>query len=218
MQIVPDETQEPAEAPATSGARGVSAPSTWALFRIWLALGLQSFGGGAATLYLIRRAVVERHRWVSDDEFTRSWAVCQIAPGINLLGLTILIGWRLGRARGIATALTGLLLPSVTVTVVMTALYTRIEGLAVVRAALRGIVPATVGLGVLLALQMARPLLRDSRREGRRSLAASIGLLLGSLAVAAFTRVSVVWIIWIAGALGAFAHRRTRSPIVADPR
>ncbi len=217
MHIAPDETQ--GQAPAAARARDLRpSPSTWLLLRIWFVLGLQSFGGGAATLYLIRRAVVERHGWLSDDEFTRSWAVCQIAPGINLLGLTILIGWRLRRGGGIVAALAGLLLPSVVVTVVMTALYARLENLALVRAAVRGIVPATVGLGVLLALQMARPLLRDSRRESRASLAVSVALLLGSLAIAALTRVSVVWIIWIAGALGAVAHRRTRPPMRSEQR
>ena len=52
--------------------------------RAWLSIGIQSFGGGAATLYLIRRTAVERHGWLSNEEFTRDWGICQIAPGINL--------------------------------------------------------------------------------------------------------------------------------------
>ena len=39
-------------------------PALWLFLRVWLSLGLQSFGGGAATLTLIRRAVVERHHWL----------------------------------------------------------------------------------------------------------------------------------------------------------
>ncbi|HEX6632163.1 MAG TPA: chromate transporter, partial [Gemmatimonadaceae bacterium] len=71
---------------------------------------IQSFGGGSATLYLIRRAAVTRNRWLTDEEFARYWGICQIAPGINILGLVILIGWRVAGAAGIALALGGLLL------------------------------------------------------------------------------------------------------------
>lgn len=190
-----------------------SPPSLWLLFRVWLGLGLQSFGGGAATLYLIRRSAVERYGWLSADEFTRDWGICQVAPGINLLGLTILIGWRIARARGAALALAGLLLPSVTITIVITAFYAQLQSFAVVRDAVRGIIPATVGLGLLLAVQLQRPLLRDSRREGRWQLAAAVALILASMAVTTWMRISVVWILWGAGALGAlvFSLLRRRS-------
>jgi chromate transporter len=203
MQTVPDDQQQ---AGVSVDNPQYSSPSTWLMLRVWLGLGLQSFGGGTATLYLIRRAVVERYGWLSDDEFTRSWAVCQIAPGINLVGLTILIGWRLARVRGLLLALLGLLGPSVSITVLMTAVYTRVQGLGLVQAGVRGIIPAAAGLGLLLAQQMARPLLRDSWHEGRASLAVSVVLLLGSVAVASLTTVSVIWVIWGAGALGAVFH------------
>lgn len=98
-------------------------PSIWQILRAWLGLGIQSFGGGTATLYLIQRAMVQERRWMTEDDFSRSWGVCQIAPGINLVAMTILIGWRIRRATGVALALFGLLFPSVTITILMTALY-----------------------------------------------------------------------------------------------
>src|SRR5262249_61988945 len=94
----------------------VSGLSPWQQLLIWLNLGIQSFGGGAATLYLIRRAAVERYHWLSDEEFTRYWGICQISPGINLVGLSILIGWRVARWLGVALALAGLLLASAAIT------------------------------------------------------------------------------------------------------
>jgi len=191
------------------------APSSLLLFRVWLLLGLQSFGGGTATLFLIRQAVVEKHRWVPEPEFTRDWAICQIAPGINLLGLTILIGFRLARIRGIVVSLVGLLLPSVVITVVMTALYAEVKELDLVQAALRGIVPATVGLGLLLAIRMARPLLQESRLISHRSLLLSAMLLLASAASVTFTNLPVVAVLWAAGTISAVANwwwRRLPSP------
>jgi chromate transporter len=176
-------------------------PTGWALFRIWLNIGLQSFGGGTATLYLIRRDAVERYGWLTDEEFARSWGICQIAPGINILGLVILIGYRVRGGLGVALALLGLLVPSAAITVALTAAYAGVESVPLVRAALRGVVPATVGLGLLLIYGMAKAPLAASRREGRASLALSVAVLLGSALLAALGQVSVVVVLWGAGAV-----------------
>ena len=181
----------------------VPAPSLWLLFRVWLALGVQSFGGGTATLALIRREVVEQRRWLTADEFTRDWSLCFIAPGINLLGMTILVGRRVAGVAGIFVALLGLLLPSVTITIAMAALYADLQRASSVQAALRGIVPATVGLGLLLATDMARPLIVASRREERASLVVSAVLLAGSAAAAALWRPPVIVMLCGAGLIGA---------------
>lgn len=194
--------------PGGSGGVGAEPPTKITLLRIWLSIGLQSFGGGAATLYLIRRAAVEQHAWLSDKEFAHYWGICQIAPGINILGLVILIGWRTGRALGVALALLGLLLPSAAITVALTAVYAGVKEQPLVRAALRGVLPATVGLGVLLMYGMARPPILASRAEGRASLWVSLAVVLGSAAVVGLTQLSVLAVLWGAGALVALAQWR----------
>ena len=155
----------------TSKAFTPPKPSLWLLLRVWLLLGLQSFGGGAATLALIRRAVVEEHAWLSEEDFTNEWALCQIAPGINLFALTILIGRHLAGTKGMVVSLLGLLVPSVTLTLLITAGYARIARLEVVQQALQGIIPASVGLGLVTAQQMAKTSLKASKQEGNGTLA-----------------------------------------------
>ena len=180
-------------------------------------LGFQSFGGGVATLTLIRQTVVEQQRWLSEAEFTRNWALVQIVPGINLLGLTILIGKRVAGAKGVALALLGLLLPSVTITLLLTALYESVQNLEVVQAAVRGIIPATVGLGLLTTLNMARPLLVASLNEGKTSFLLSGILLSGSGMVVAWWHSPVILVLCVAGAVNAFAAwRRHKARIEAE--
>jgi chromate transporter len=194
-----------------------AAPLTpWQLLWIWIVIGVQSFGGGSATLYLIRRVAVERQKWLTDDDFTRYWGICQIAPGINILGLVILIGWRVTGVAGALLALFGLLLPSASITVVLTAVYASIREAPLVRSAIAGVLPATVGLGTLLAFTMLRPLLKAAREEGRVTAAVAVALLLTSTLVAAVARAPVVVILWGAGALSALAQwqvmaRRSRA-------
>lgn len=180
--------------------------SPWSLLWIWTVIGAQSFGGGSATLYLIRRVAVERHKWITDEDFTRYWGICQIAPGINILGLVILIGWRVAGALGAILSLIGLLLPSAAITVALTSIYAGVRETPVVRAALAGIVPATVGLGLFLSFTMLRPLLNGARQQGRWSTLVAVVLLLASTTVASFGRTPVLAILWAAGAVAAMAQ------------
>ena len=66
-------------------------PTIWQLFRIWAGIGLQSFGGGASTTFLIQRAFIEKHKWLSMEEFLHLWNLCLLTPGINLVALTVLM-------------------------------------------------------------------------------------------------------------------------------
>jgi chromate transporter len=196
------------------GQPAAGAPSALVFLRAWIGIGVQSFGGGSTTLYLMRREMVERHGWISDDEFSRTWGMVQIVPGINLIGQSIVIGYHVLGATGVVLALAGLLLPSVTITVLLTAAYATVRELPVVAALLRGVVPATVGLGLLLALQMARAPLLASRAEGRTSLAFSVALLTTSAAMTSFAGLPVLAVLWSAGALCALVvwHAGWRQP------
>lgn len=178
-------------------------PSLWLVLWVWFLLGLQSFGGGMATLYLIQRTTVERYRWLTAAEFSRDWALCQAAPGINLLCMTILIGRKVAGLPGALAAMVGLLLPSVSITIVMIALYADLRDLPLIQAALHGIVPATVGLGLLLTTNMARPLLKASQKESSTSLLVSTLILVGSAVAVVLWDLPVIVVLLSAGALGA---------------
>jgi chromate transporter len=169
-------------------------------------VGAQSFGGGSATLYLIRRVAVERYGWITDEEFTRYWGMCQIAPGINILGLVILIGWRVAGTAGALLSLAGLLVPSAAITTALTAAYASIREAPLARAAIAGVIPATVGLGLLLGYTMVRPLLNTARREGHATTILAAAILLGSAVATLMARTSAVAILWGAGAVSALAQ------------
>jgi len=98
-------------------------PSKWQLFRIWASVGLQSFGGGASTTFLIQRAFIQKHRWLSMEEFMHLWNLCILTPGINLVALTVLIGKKLGGTWGIVVSLAGMLLPSAVITCLLAAIF-----------------------------------------------------------------------------------------------
>jgi chromate transporter len=58
-------------------------PGKWQLFRIWVSIGLQSFGGGASTNFLIQRTFIEKHKWLSMEEFLYFWNLCVLTKGCS---------------------------------------------------------------------------------------------------------------------------------------
>ena len=173
--------------------------SMWAFFGAWARLGLQSFGGGSTTLYLMRQLCVSTHSWVSETEFAEYWGIVQVAPGINLLGQTVLIGWKVARVRGACIALLGLLLPSISITIAITAIYATIRTNTLVAAAIRGMIPASAGIGLILVAQMLRPAWQRARREGRASQFISVCVIIAAPLLLAFTALPAVIILWSAG-------------------
>lgn len=175
----------------------------WTLLRIWGGIGLQSFGGGASTQLLIYREFVTKRDWIGAEEFGHLWNLCLFTPGINLISLTILIGRKLGGARGVAASLAGLLLPSTAVTCALAAGFETVQHSPAIHAVLRGVVPATAGIMAVVALNFAQPLLTRARAQGRRSLGSSGAvMLLGALALIV-VKLPVIALLVIAAALGA---------------
>ncbi|MEO6889590.1 MAG: chromate transporter, partial [Ktedonobacteraceae bacterium] len=79
---------------------------------------------------------------------------------------TVLIGRKLGGVRGIAASLAGLLLPSAAITCLLTAGFQVVQRLPAIQAMLHGVVPATGGIMLVVAVRFFQPLLKQGRQEG----------------------------------------------------
>jgi chromate transporter len=190
-------------------------PAKWRLFRIWVAIGLQSFGGGASTTFLIQRAFIEKYQWLSLEEFTHLWNLCVLTPGINLVALTVLLGRKLGGAWGIVISLAGLLLPSALITCLLAALFQHIEHIAAVEAVLRGVIPATAGVMLLVGCNFALPLIRKGQKEGILYLLGSAVITFACALAVIFLQLPVIVVVLAAIFLGAlfFAPKPDAPPL-----
>ena len=124
-----------------------------ALFGHYLLLSLLSIGGAISTTPDMHRYLVDQTHWLSDTQFSASISLAQAAPGPNVL-FVALMGWNVGiNAGGIATgllgvliAMTGILLPSTTLTYLASQWGHRNRELRSVRAFKQGMAPIVVGL------------------------------------------------------------------------
>lgn len=180
-------------------------PSSRALARAWFDIGTQSVGGGTSTLFMIRRVVVERMGWITLREFTESWALSQLSPGIHLVALAGLLGRQIAGLRGIAVAVTAMMLPAAIITAIVTAFFGEIAQHPLTVAALAGIGPVAGGMTIGLALTMARPVLQ----RGRYAIldVAVIGTAFGALLSGV---AQTIVVIVVAGAFGAALLGRQR--------
>lgn len=175
------------------------------LAKIFIAVGTQSVGGGTATLFLLRRFLVERRQLISEREFTEAWALCQLSPGIHLVALAGLLGRRIAGWRGVLVAVSGMMVPAAIITVGMTAVFAAIADDPRLNAALAGMAPATGGMTLGLALV----LVRDARRRGRRAVI-DVAVVAVASAILLFTTTSSILVIVGAAALGTLFLGRGR--------
>lgn len=175
------------------------------LAKAWFTIGTQSVGGGASTLMLIRRHLIERHRWVTTREFNEAWALSQLSPGIHLVALAGLLGKRIAGWRGAGVSVAGMMIPAAIVTTIMTAAFAAVADQPLAIAALAGMGPATGGMTIALAAL----LVRDSRRHGARAVV-DVSVVAAAFAILTFTNTSSILVILVAAAAGAALLGRER--------
>ena len=123
------------------------------LFLHYLSLSLLSIGGAITTAPDMHRFLVDQQGWLTDAQFNASIAIAQAAPGPNVLFIALL-GWNVGlNAGGVLTglvgllvAMTGILIPSTTLTYLAARWGHRNRELRTVRAFKQGMAPIVVAL------------------------------------------------------------------------
>ena len=121
------------------------------LFLSFTALALQGFGGVIA---IAQRELVERKRWMTNEEFVEEWAVAQIMPGPNIVNMSINIGGRYFGLRGALAAVAGLLLAPLLIVLALALLYAQFAAHPGVVGALRGMGAVASGLIVATGLKL----------------------------------------------------------------
>ena len=123
------------------------------LFLHFATLSLLSVGGAITAAPDMHRFLVDGRHWLTDPQFSASIAIAQSAPGPNVL-FVALMGWNVGlnagglpmAALGLVVAMTGILLPSTTLTYMAARWSQANRELRGVRAFKQGMAPIVVAL------------------------------------------------------------------------
>jgi chromate transporter len=128
-------------------------PTLPQIFFAFTKIGLTSFGGGLSGWML--REFVQRRRWIEEPEFLSGLALAQSFPGVNVVNLSIWIGFRLRGNRGALLASLGMVVPPMIVAMLLAMLFNRASHSPVLHIILAGIAAAAVGLSLQMGLRAA---------------------------------------------------------------
>jgi chromate transporter len=141
-------------------------------FRVWLKIGLLSFGGPAGQIALMHRVLVEERRWIGETRFLHALNYCMLLPGPEAQQLAVYIGWLMHRTLGGLIAGILFVLPGVASIMVLSWIYAGFGNVPLVAALFFGLKAAVLAI-VLQAVS----------RVGRRALKNNVML---GIAAAAF--------------------------------
>ncbi len=122
------------------------------LFVSFTLLALQGFGG---VLAVVQRELVEKKRWMTQEEFVEEWAVAQVMPGPNVVNLALMIGGRYFGLPGALAALAGMLAVPLVIVLMLGLLHAQFASHPGVAGALRGMAAVSAGLIAATGLKLA---------------------------------------------------------------
>ncbi len=126
-----------------------------ALAVLFAHLSLASFGGGNTILPEMVRQIVDVHHWMSAQQFGALYALAQVAPGPNMMVVT-LIGWSVAGWPGALVSTLAMFAPSSILMGLFLHVWERFRDRPWRRIVQAGLVPVTVGFVVSASLVITR--------------------------------------------------------------
>ena len=168
----------------------------------WLAL--QGFGG---VLAVVQRELVEKKRWMTNEEFVEDWAVAQTMPGPNVVNLSIMIGDRHFGLRGALAAMSGMLVFPLILVLALAVAYAEFASHPAVAGALRGMGAVAAGLIAGVGIKLFASI-------RQHPLGRPVCMVLTALTIAAMAwlRLPLFWILPVLGGAACVLTFRKLSP------
>lgn len=126
------------------------------LFRTFFKIGGFTLGGGAAMVPMMEREIVDKHHWLTKEEFLDIYAVSQVTPGIFAVDMASHIGYKCGGIRSGIWASLGVVLPSIIIILAIAIVFSQFKDNRWVEAFFKGVRPAVVALLAVPIFSMAR--------------------------------------------------------------
>lgn len=165
----------------------------WELYQAFFRIGLLTFGGGYAMLPMLKREVVDRYEWITEEEMLDIYAIGQCTPGIIAINTATYIGYKKGGVFGGIIATFGEVTPSLIIIMLIASVLQNFMDLPIVLHAFVGIRVVVCALMMSSVVQMAKSGIKD--RIG-------FVLFLSTVLLLLFTPVTTIMIVIMAAIAG----------------
>jgi chromate transporter len=145
------------EAEATRSKEAESKPVGFGeAFRFWVKLGFINFGGPAGQIAIMHRELVEKKRWISENQYLRTLNFCMLLPGPEAQQVATYIGWRLHGTLGGIVAGSFFVIPSIFVLWLLSYLAAAHSDVPAIGGLLYGVQPVVIAIVVEAVLRIAK--------------------------------------------------------------
>ena len=134
------------------------------LFAVFATLGVIGFGGPAAHIALMRREVVERRGWLTDQQMVDLVGITNLIPGPNSTELAMLVGRRRAGGIGLVVAGFAFIVPAALIVLGLAWAYVAYGETPTGEALLYGVKPVIVAVVLAALLAFARTALAGALR------------------------------------------------------
>ena len=109
-------------------------------------IGTFTIGGGLAMIPMMQSELIEKRKWITDEELIDYYAVGQSTPGIVAVNVATFVGYKqMGIVGGIFATL-GMVTPSLVIIMILASLINSINDFPIIQKALKGINVAVAAL------------------------------------------------------------------------
>lgn len=137
-------------------AQKMKASIYFKLFVAFFRIGLFTIGGGYAMLPMLRKEVVNKYGWATDEEMLDYFAIGQSTPGIIAINTSTFIGFKKAGVIGALFSTLGMILPSWIIIITIAIFFETFAQYAIVQSALVGIRVVVVVLILNVVIKMGK--------------------------------------------------------------
>jgi len=163
----------------------------------FLKVGAFTIGGGLTMIAFIQDQVVGQFGWLTPREFVDGLALGQLTPGPVLM-IAAYVGYKVAGAGGAAVAAVAAFLPSFVIMLVILPVLDRVRKLAWMRAVMKGMAPAVIGVLAVSLVRLVPAALPDPF---------AVAILAATLLALTMTKLGVFKLMMAGAALGILRGR-----------
>lgn len=152
-------------------------------------------------LCFIERELVEKRKWLSNEDFMESVAIGQMTPGAPIVNTGICIGYKLKKLRGALFVTFFQSVTGVSLSILLAYFYISAQGNYILKSTMKGVSCAVVGLLAAIVYKMARKTIKSPTL--------ALFVIASFLALFIF-KINAIYIIILSGAIGFFVFNKMK--------
>lgn len=116
------------------------------MFGTFFRIGAFTFGGGYGMIPIVQNEIVDKRKWINEDEFLDAMAIAQGSPGPMAVNVSIYVGYKVKGPIGALVAVLGSILPSFLIILIVARYLYQYRNNPILDKVFIGIRPAIVAL------------------------------------------------------------------------